>query len=690
MVNRKFYFLALIVSIVFVFFIIYLYTSTHKTIQKERASLVDNANVHFINIKNARMWNAKYGNIYSDNPNLTPNPYLIDNTLKDIHNQRLVKINPAWMTRQLSELLESKTMRFAIVSNLPINPDNQAEGFFKEGLEYLEKQKQEEFAYKFFEGQKKLRFVGGLRVAQACLKCHAHQGYQVGDLRGGIAITLDASHYFDVLSDSKKSLYGMTFLALIFWSLFIIVLYKWLKKHEEVTKINQLLDKKVKAQTQKLDHLNNELQRYNKKLSNVIEGSNMGYWDWELATDKYYVNQRWLEMLKLQRGSITNTVKDLLNRLHPIDKSHIMPKITQAIEEDVHFNVEYRLMDKNGEYVWIEASGAVIERDKEGNALRLSGTHQDISKRKSLERIRNKNREYLNILFDNNPNIIVVSNAHEILSTNHQFFRYFPEFSSIKEFKKHYRCICDLFEYVEDSHFLHSSKANNWINEAIANPDSKVLIQYKENQYYFKVIASLVKFDGELLYIVTFTDITQQQLLQKKLEEISIIDELTNVYNRRHFNRVFKEEYAKAKEMQTSLSFLMMDLDNFKLYNDNYGHDMGDIVLQGVAKSFKASLKRSGDYVFRLGGEEFGLLFRNIDYAHSIEYANSVRHNIAQLELEHLYNKPYNKVTLSLGLCYVDFASDEVELKDIYHYADQALYESKTNGRNVVSSWRLD
>ncbi len=493
-----------------------------------------------------------------------------------------------------------------------------------------------------------------------------------------------------VLNAFYHAHYAIGLLIAILWIVLSAFFYRWLKHYHKTITLNQILDKKVKAQTQKLDHLNGELQRYNKKLSNVIDGSNVGYWDWELGTDKYYVNERWLEMLKLQRSSVTNTIKDLLNRLHPIDKSHIMPKITQAIDEDVHFNVEYRLMDKNGEYVWIEASGAVIGRDKEGNALRLSGTHQDISKRKSLERIRNKNREYLNILFDNNPNIIVVSNAHEILSTNHQFFRYFPEFSSIKEFKKHYRCICDLFEFVKDSHFLHSSKANNWISEAIANPDSKVLIRYKENQYYFKVIASLVKFDGELLYIVTFTDITQQQLLQKKLEEISTIDELTAIYNRRHFNTIFKEEYAKAKEMQTSLSFVMMDLDNFKLYNDNYGHDKGDIVLQSVAKAFKASLKRSGDYVFRLGGEEFGLLFRNIDYAHSIEYANSMRHNVAQLNLEHLLNKPYDTVTLSLGLCYVDFASDEVELKDIYHYADQALYESKSNGRNVVSSWRLD
>ncbi|MBN2823711.1 MAG: diguanylate cyclase [Campylobacterales bacterium] len=688
--NRKFYILGLIATAISLIFIIYLYFSTRNTIQKERTSLIDNANAHFINIKNARTWNAKYANIYSDNPNLAPNPYLPNNTLKDIHNRQLVKINPAWMTRQLSQLLESKTMHFAIVSNLPLNPNNQATGFFKEALNYLEKQNHEEFAYKFLEEKKELQFIGALRVSKECLKCHGSQGYKIGDLRGGIAITLDAAHYFDTLKDLKSVFYIVVLIVFAMWSVFLVLIYKWLKKHYEVAKINQLLDKKVKSQTQKLDNLNKELQRYNNKLSNVIDGSNLGYWDWELDSNKYYVNQRWLEILHLTRSNVTNTINDFINRLHPIDKSHIMPKINKAIEEDVYFNVEFRMMDKNGNYVWIEASGAVVERDSSGKALRLSGTHQDISKRKSLESIRNKNREYLNILFDNNPNIVVVTNAKEILSTNHQFFRYFPEFSSIKEFKKHYSCICDLFEEVDDKNFLHPSKYPNWVNEAIGNPDSKVLIKYHENLYYFKVIASLVKFDGEMLYITTFTDITQQQLLQKRLEEISIKDELTNLYNRRHFNHLFKEEYNKAKVMLTSLTFVMLDLDNFKLYNDNYGHDKGDSVLEKVGKELQSSLKRSSDSAFRLGGEEFGVLFKNLDYVHSIEYANSIRQNIAALEIEHEYNQPYGKVTVSVGLCFVDFESDEVDIKDIYHYADQALYESKSNGRNVVSSWRLN
>lgn len=459
--------------------------------------------------------------------------------------------------------------------------------------------------------------------------------------------------------------------------------YYYRKDKEYSHQQNRLINSNLK-----IEHLQEEIQRYNKKLNNVIHGSNLGYWDWEIESDHYYVNDRWLEILNLTRKNITNHFKDFTNRLHPIDKSHIMPQINQAIKNDKSFNVEFRMLNNMGDYVWIEATGAVIERDGNGEALRLSGTHQDISKRKGLESIRNKNREYLNILFDNNPNIIIVTNANEILSTNNQFFKYFPEFSSISEFKKHYRCICDLFESVNDEDFIHPSKNHQWYEEAMKN-NAKVLIRYKDQAFYFKVIANAIRFDGEPLYIVTFTDITRLQNLQQKLERISIIDELTGIYNRRHFNRVIKQEVERVKKIGTTLSFVMMDLDNFKRYNDNYGHDKGDEILTKVANTFEASLKRKQDYVFRLGGEEFGVLFSNLDYSYSIEYANSVRKNIANLALEHKYNEPYGIVTVSVGLCFVDFGSDDVSITEIYHYADQALYESKANGRNVVSSWRL-
>jgi len=687
--NKKFYIVASISISIFLAFIIYLYFNSSNNIHRAKVALIESATTHFVNIKNARAWNAKYGHIYSDNSDLTPNPYLINNTLEIADGRKLVKINPAWMTRQLSQLLKSDTMNFSIVSNKPLNPSNQAVGFFKEALNKLEKEEKLESTHKLFEEQKEFKFIGALRVEPSCLKCHEMQGYRLGDLRGGIAITLDASHYLEDLAAINGSFTTTTMIATLLLLLFLFTLYRWMHKHDEIKRINSSLDTKVKQQVQKLDTLNQELKRYNSKLNNVIHGSNLGYWDWELENDKYYVNDRWLEILGLSRADITNTQKDFMLRLHPIDKSHIMPKIYDAMDKDENFNVEFRMLNKVGDYLWIEASGAVVERNKDGEVLRVSGTHQDISKRKGLESIRNKNREYLNILFDNNPNIVVVTNVHEILSTNNQFFRYFPEFSSIKEFKKEYNCICDLFEYVKDDNFLHPSKSDNWVKDATENPNSKALIKYKDQYYYFKVIASLVKFDGEALYITTFTDITQQQILQKKLEEISIIDELTGLYNRRHFNKTMKEEFHKAQKMETTLTFVMIDIDNFKMYNDNYGHDKGDDVLEFVAKELKASLKRSSDNVFRLGGEEFGLLFSNLDYSYSVEYANSMRKNIAQLKIPHNYNDKYGIITISIGLCFVDFSSDSISINDIYHYADQALYESKMNGRNVVSSWRL-
>jgi len=687
-VNKKFYILTALSSAVFFAFIIYLQINAQNEIKEEENALILNAQTHFNNILNVRKWNANYGNIYSDNPQLTPNPYLKNNQIQDSRGHRLVNINPAWMTRQLSELFESTQMHFAIVSNDPINPKNQASGFFKEGLEQLKNESLESYRYQLVEKEKKFEFIGALRVTQACLKCHSN--YQIGQLRGGIAITLDATHYFEGKKSLRRVVNGVTFVLLMLLGLFCVVIYQWFKKHDEVEKINVSLDRRIKQQTQKLSTLNQELQRYNSKLSNVIHGSNLGYWDWNLETGEYFVNERWLIILGLKRSDVNNQFEDFSKRLHPIDRSHIMPMVERSIAKDQNFNIEFRMLNKRGEYIWIEASGAVVERNKEEKALRISGTHQDISKRKALESIRNKNREYLNILFDNNPNIVVVTNSREILSTNNRFFQYFPEFSTIKEFKQHYACICDLFEYMDDENFLHPSKHPNWVEDAIANPDSKVLIKYHGNHYYFKVIANFVKFDGEALYITTFTDITQLQLLQRKLEEISIIDELTGLYNRRYFNQMMKTEFAKAKELETTLTFVMMDLDNFKQYNDNYGHDRGDEILASVARELKRSLKRSGDYMFRLGGEEFGLLFINLDYPYAIEYANSMRKNIANLQLEHNYNNGYGIVTLSLGLCFVDFQSDTIDLKEIYHYADQALYESKTNGRNVVSSWRLN
>ena len=169
------------------------------------------------------------------------------------------------------------------------------------------------------------------------------------------------------------------------------------------------------------------------------------------------------------------------------------------------------------------------------------------------------------------------------------------------------------------------------------------------------------------------------------MELISITDGLTNIYNRRHFNELFPKVINSAKRENELVSFLIMDIDHFKQYNDTYGHQMGDEVLIKVSNSIKNSLKRSDDYCFRLGGEEFGVIFKIESKDKAIEFSNTIRENIENLKIEHTGNSASNYVTASFGLICKN--AKEIENDNIaYKDADDLLYNAKESGRNKVVS----
>ncbi len=674
--------IALLLLLIYAAFNIFIYDNMTKSVRGEENTLRQTARAYYENIVNMRSWNAQNGGIYSDHPKLEPNPYLINNVKYDSEGKRLVKINPAWMTRQLSELSRSEQMHFFIVSNNPINPVNKAKGFYAEALADIEKNDGEDFRDRLVEGSRQYEYIGALRVENACLKCHAIQGYKVGDIRGGIAIAMDATYYYDErrTANNEYLVHVAVSTGVLFGFLYII--YGWLKRQDQIERLNRNLDNKVHEQTYELSQLNKELLHNNRVLDSVIEGSKLGYWDWNLRSKRYEVNERWLRMLGLERSHLTGTIGDLLSRIPSVDKRRVMPEIIRAIREGTGYNVEYRLRDSTGHYIWIEGAGGVVERDQDGRAVRLSGTHQDITARKKLEAVERKNREYLNILFDEGPNMAIVTNGKELISANRKFFEYFDEFTSIEEFRQQYSCVCDLFAEVDDETFLYPTDSSLWVEDALRISDAKALIEYDGREYYFRVDANRVEFGGEDLYLVTFTDITQIHLLQLKLEEISIVDELTGLYNRRYFNEVSARLLNEVKREKMGFAFLMMDIDNFKNYNDHYGHDQGDVVLSLVSAQLKSSLKRATDYLFRLGGEEFGAILIGMEHKEVSVYASQLCRDVENLGLEHRYNGEFGVVTISIGVEFVDFTREEATLNDIYRNADQALYEAKGQGKN--------
>ena len=182
---------------------------------------------------------------------------------------------------------------------------------------------------------------------------------------------------------------------------------------------------------------------------------------------------------------------------------------------------------------------------------------------------------------------------------------------------------------------------------------------------------------------IGYTSIRHDITDKKRIEELSIHDELTKLYNRRHFNKLLHDEVNRAKRDTKLLSFMMIDVDFFKLYNDNYGHQEGDNVLCEIGKVLNSYCKRAGDFAFRLGGEEFGILFSELTKEESEIYANAIRKAVENLKIAHLKNKTSKVVTISIGLLSIE-PIEEITEDEIYKKADDLLYEAKESGRNKV------
>lgn len=173
------------------------------------------------------------------------------------------------------------------------------------------------------------------------------------------------------------------------------------------------------------------------------------------------------------------------------------------------------------------------------------------------------------------------------------------------------------------------------------------------------------------------------QHLNVKLEQASYTDTLTGIYNRRYFNLVYEREFKRASRAQKPITFIMVDIDYFKPYNDTYGHLQGDVALQSVAHILRTSLSRPGDFAFRLGGEEFGIILTDTDAKSARQMAERLRFNVESLNMEHKGNKNTGIVTISLGaICVTPTLSMGNE--SLLHTADVNLYAAKERGRNQV------
>lgn len=178
-------------------------------------------------------------------------------------------------------------------------------------------------------------------------------------------------------------------------------------------------------------------------------------------------------------------------------------------------------------------------------------------------------------------------------------------------------------------------------------------------------------------------DITEHKKLETRLETLAIEDSLTGLANRRRFDERLKEEWARAYRDRSSLALLMIDVDHFKAYNDEYGHPAGDACLRLVAKIIAAETQRAGDLAARYGGEEFAMLLPNTDAAGCARIGERIRSAIHEAGLVHSSNLASGCVTASIGGATCRPALERTAgVTSLVEAADRALYAAKDAGRD--------
>jgi diguanylate cyclase (GGDEF)-like protein len=182
---------------------------------------------------------------------------------------------------------------------------------------------------------------------------------------------------------------------------------------------------------------------------------------------------------------------------------------------------------------------------------------------------------------------------------------------------------------------------------------------------------------------IVFEDVTEEVETREQLEYLATYDELTGIPNREQLITSLGEEFQRSQRYDNPLSFLILDLDNFKEINDTYGHMSGDLILDEFG-DLLTERTRSSDTCGRYGGEEFGIVLTETSEEQGTEFAERLRESIESMDFE-LESGEIVNITVSIGLSEVK--EDDEELEDVLTRADESLYQAKNAGRNRVVQW---
>ena len=515
--------------------------------------------------------------------------------------------------------------------------------------------------------------------------------------------------------------------------------YDWLSLSEMLP---ALLEKTIRCSLEKAKlHQELELvQQHNRELNSqlvetkelfqtIVDNSSTLIWMCDRTGQGTFFNQAWSQVIG--REPKLKTDISWLQNIHPQDLVYCQNKFNQALASAKGFTISYRLKNRNQEYRWI-SNHAVPQFAVNGEFEGLAGYCFDITDHKKTEQKLIQRAASDRLLAKITHKIHTSLNLDQILLTTADEVKQFLQAEKIQINRVDEQAnLTLLFESrlvglplscdLDESKQLPATMFHNNLTQLTAGniatksfsasglskakACSTLLIPIIcETKLWGLIHIENCSFDREWTTEETYflervamelsVAIKQTQLYQQleqanhELEQLSIIDGLTKIANRRKFDQYIKTEWARLAREQTPLSLILCDIDYFKFYNDTYGHQAGDLCLKKVAQALDKIVKRPADLAARYGGEEFVLVLPGTPITGAKYLAQQIRQQIRALKIPHL-NSPIDLyLTLSFGVsCCIPHADSNFSI--LIEAADRGLYQAKAAGRDRAVEYEI-
>ena len=650
----------------------------------------ERGNVLFRLVELTRDWNALHGGVYVRvSEHTQPNPYLShpQRDLETTDGVRLTMINPAYMTRQIAEIAEKANgVKYHITSLNPIRPANMPDAWEAEALRAFEAHSQREVLSLInLETDPVHRFMAPLLVKEACLPCHKKQGYQLGQVRGGISITMPAREVLEIRHEQRQRTmltYGAA--GLIIGLLMHFAIWRsrrhFLRLHELTAGQENLIVERTQALSSANSQLIDEIaeRRRNEALiaesearyRSVIETSQDGILIMQAPTfEIVFANERAAAMLGLLPERLLG--RPVIDFVFEPDRPMVAERLGQRLRGlPVSAAARCRFADPEvGRVRVCDVHIARIESD--AGLLQWVVSVQDVTDRLASERALQISAA---VMESATEGIVVTDVDNHIIQVN-------PAFTAISGYRPQEVLGKDPRLLGAGRHsdgffkdmWARLASEGHWAGEVWnKRPDGTVYVVWLAIS---SIHGGALESGGR--HVATFIDITQRKEMEELLRHKAHSDPLTNLPNRALFYDRLQMVQTQARRYGEQFGLLYLDLDYFKNVNDTLGHAAGDALLIEAARRLVLAV-RDSDTVARLGGDEFAVILPKISGQGEVEEV--AQRIVLEMAREFHLEVDVARISASVGIALYPVHGEDLDV--LKQHADMALYAVKRAGRN--------